>query len=74
MIQPLSAKRRVVAMDLPGFGLSVKPDTRYSIRLYADAVEAVVADLEKSDATFETLILGIAKSYPFQYRKNTVLE
>jgi len=37
----LSARRRVVLMDLPGFGLSVKPDTRYSIRLYADAVEAV---------------------------------
>jgi pimeloyl-ACP methyl ester carboxylesterase len=30
-------------LDLPGFGLSVKPDVRYSIRLYADAVEAVVA-------------------------------
>jgi pimeloyl-ACP methyl ester carboxylesterase len=38
----LSARRRVVLMDLPGFGLSVKPDVRYSIRLYADAVEAVV--------------------------------
>ncbi len=39
----LSAHRRVVLMDLPGFGLSVKPDIRYSIRIYADAVEAVVA-------------------------------
>ena len=29
-------------LDLPGFGLSVKPDLRYSIRLYADAVEAVM--------------------------------
>jgi pimeloyl-ACP methyl ester carboxylesterase len=36
-----TATRRVVLMDLPGFGLSDKPDTRYSIRLYADAVEAV---------------------------------
>jgi pimeloyl-ACP methyl ester carboxylesterase len=42
-VPTLSARRRVVLMDLPGFGLSVKPDTRYSIRLYADAVEAVAA-------------------------------
>ena len=40
-LDTLTAKRRAVLMDLPGFGLSVKPDTRYSIRLYADAVEAV---------------------------------
>ncbi|HVT75980.1 MAG TPA: alpha/beta hydrolase [Acidimicrobiales bacterium] len=37
-----TARRRVVLVDLPGFGLSVKPDVRYSIRLYADAVEAVM--------------------------------
>jgi pimeloyl-ACP methyl ester carboxylesterase len=40
-IPTLGARRRVVLLDLPGFGLSVKPDVRYSIRLYADAVEAV---------------------------------
>ncbi|MEY2419058.1 MAG: hypothetical protein QOG90_1738 [Actinomycetota bacterium] len=40
-IPTLAARRRVVLLDLPGFGLSVKPDVRYSIRLYADAVEAV---------------------------------
>jgi len=37
----LSATRRVVLIDLPGFGLSVKPDVRYSIRGYADAAAAV---------------------------------
>lgn len=41
-VPTLSARRRVVLLDLPGFGLSVKPDVRYSIRLYADAVEAVM--------------------------------
>jgi pimeloyl-ACP methyl ester carboxylesterase len=33
--------RRVVLFDLPGFGLSDKPNVRYSIRGYADAAEAV---------------------------------
>lgn len=40
-LDTLRARRRVVLMDLPGFGLSTKPDTRYSIRMYADAVETV---------------------------------
>ncbi len=40
-LDTFTARRRVVLMDLPGFGLSAKPDTRYSIRMYADAVEAV---------------------------------
>ncbi|HUR78367.1 MAG TPA: alpha/beta hydrolase [Acidimicrobiales bacterium] len=39
----MSERRRVVLLDLPGFGLSAKPDVRYSIRMYADAVEAVTA-------------------------------
>jgi pimeloyl-ACP methyl ester carboxylesterase len=37
----LRATRRVVLLDFPGFGLSDKPDRRNSIRLCADAVEAV---------------------------------
>src|SRR5262245_46758301 len=35
--------RRVVLFDLPGFGLSDKPDRRYSIEFYADAGERVAA-------------------------------
>ncbi|MEY2399782.1 MAG: hypothetical protein QOJ00_2956, partial [Actinomycetota bacterium] len=54
----LSARRRVVAMDLPGFGLSVKPDTRYSIRLYADAVEAVAADAQLTSVALVTHDMG----------------
>jgi pimeloyl-ACP methyl ester carboxylesterase len=38
--------RRVVLLDFPGFGLSSKPDRRYSLRTYADAVEAVARALE----------------------------
>ena len=36
-----AAGRRVVLFDFLGFGLSDKPDVRYSIRGYADTAEAV---------------------------------
>ncbi|WP_426573562.1 alpha/beta fold hydrolase [Aquihabitans sp. McL0605] len=39
----LRAERDVVVLDVQGFGLSDKPDHRYSIRGYADDVEAVIA-------------------------------
>jgi pimeloyl-ACP methyl ester carboxylesterase len=39
----LRADRRVVCLDFLGFGLSDKPDWRYSIRAHADTVEAVAS-------------------------------
>jgi len=41
---PLSAGRRVVLVDLPGYGLSAKPDRPYSLFGQADVVVAVAAD------------------------------
>jgi pimeloyl-ACP methyl ester carboxylesterase len=41
----LSLDRRVLLLDLPGFGLSEKPDIRYSIELHADVVAAYAAEL-----------------------------
>jgi pimeloyl-ACP methyl ester carboxylesterase len=41
----LGQRRRVVLFDFPGFGLSAKPDQRYSIRRQADVAEAVCAAL-----------------------------
>ena len=41
----LRARRRVVLVDLLGFGLSEKPDLRYSMALQADVVAGVTADL-----------------------------
>jgi pimeloyl-ACP methyl ester carboxylesterase len=45
VLPALSRRRRVVLFDFPGFGLSSKPDRRYSIRHQADVAEAVCADL-----------------------------
>lgn len=54
----LSARRRVVLLDLPGFGLSSKPDTRYSIRMYADAVEAVAKNAGLTSVALVTHDMG----------------
>lgn len=54
----LTARRRVVLMDLPGFGLSAKPDTRYSIRMYADAVEAVACEAALTSVALVTHDMG----------------
>lgn len=41
----LAAGRRVVAIDLPGYGKSSKGDHRYSMDFFADVVEQVIARL-----------------------------
>jgi pimeloyl-ACP methyl ester carboxylesterase len=44
-IDRLARRRRVIALDFLGFGLSEKPDQRYSLFEQADLVEALAADL-----------------------------
>ncbi len=41
----LAANRKVMLLDLPGFGLSAKPDIRYSIEMHADVAAAYVGEL-----------------------------
>lgn len=45
VLSRLAARRSVVLLDFPGFGLSAKPDLRYGIRMQADAAEGVAAAL-----------------------------
>jgi pimeloyl-ACP methyl ester carboxylesterase len=50
-IADLSATRRVIAMDLPGFGDSVKPlDAGYDAPYFASAVTALLDELELDSA------------------------
>ena len=44
VLDRLAAGRRVVLVDLPGYGLSDKPDRAYSLFGQADAVEAVARE------------------------------
>ena len=45
----LSARRRTYAVDLPGFGTSDRSERRYDVRLYADAIHAML-DVIAADA------------------------
>ncbi|HEY1831224.1 MAG TPA: alpha/beta hydrolase [Acidimicrobiales bacterium] len=46
VLDELRAGRRVVLLDLLGYGLSDKPDLHYTMALQADIVAAFVADLD----------------------------
>ena len=43
-IAELSKRARVIAVDLPGHGLSDKPETKYDMDLFAAAIDAVLKD------------------------------
>lgn len=58
VLDALRARRRVVALDFLGFGLSDKPDLRYSMRLQADVVEAVVRGLDITSVALLTHDMG----------------
>ena len=45
-IDSLAAKFRIIALDLPGFGLSDKPKISYTIRFYVNFVEKFIKKLK----------------------------
>jgi pimeloyl-ACP methyl ester carboxylesterase len=49
VVERFRQNRRVVLFDFLGFGLSAKPDRRYSIRLHAETAEAVARTLVLED-------------------------
>ena len=44
IVDELAAHRRVLLLDMIGYGLSAKPDAPYTVALQADVIEAFVAD------------------------------
>jgi pimeloyl-ACP methyl ester carboxylesterase len=59
---------RVIAIDLPGHGESDKPQTTYSIDLFARAIDAVMIDAKVERAVLIGHSMGTAVSRQF-YRK-----
>ena len=51
VLEPLSAEYRVIAVDLPGFGDSDKPDVAYSTELFTEILGELVDELELRDLT-----------------------
>jgi len=58
VIEELARRHRVVLPDLLGYGLSDKPDRRYSLFEQADLVEAVARVLELRDVALTTHDMG----------------
>jgi pimeloyl-ACP methyl ester carboxylesterase len=58
VLDALRARRRVVAIDFLGFGLSDKPDVRYSMRLQADVVETAARELGLTSVAMLTHDMG----------------
>jgi pimeloyl-ACP methyl ester carboxylesterase len=58
VLDALRAQHRVIAVDFLGFGLSDKPDVRYSMRLQADVIEAVARDLGLTSVALLTHDMG----------------
>jgi pimeloyl-ACP methyl ester carboxylesterase len=58
VLAALSANRRVVLFDLPGFGLSAKPDRRYDIAASADAAQRLIEHLELIELDLVTHDMG----------------
>ena len=58
VLDAFAADRRVVCVDFVGFGLSAKPDVRYSMRLQADVVEGVARQLGLASVAMITHDMG----------------
>jgi pimeloyl-ACP methyl ester carboxylesterase len=72
---PDFAKRnRVIAIDLPGHGLSDKPQTTYSMDLFARAVDAVMRDAKVKRAVLVGHSMGtpVARQFYRKYPEKTL--
>jgi pimeloyl-ACP methyl ester carboxylesterase len=58
LVGAFSARRRLLIPDVPGFGLSGKPDRRYGVRWFADCVEGAVAALGVEEVDLLTHDVG----------------
>lgn len=58
VVERLRQERRVVLFDFLGFGLSAKPDRRYSIELHAETAEAVLRTLALEDVALLSHDMG----------------
>jgi pimeloyl-ACP methyl ester carboxylesterase len=67
-IPELSKRARVIALDLPGHGLSDKPQTNYTMDLFAAAIDAVLRDAQVDRAVLVGHSMGTPVIRQF-YRK-----
>jgi pimeloyl-ACP methyl ester carboxylesterase len=73
-ISDLAKRNRVIAIDLPGHGLSDKTQVTYSMDLFARAVDAVLRDAHVNRAVLVGHSMGtpIARQFYRQYPQKTL--
>lgn len=70
----LSTKFRVIALDLPGFGLSDKPKLSYSINFYVSFIEAFIKSLKLSNLFIVGSSLGGHVAVEFTLRNRKIVD
>jgi pimeloyl-ACP methyl ester carboxylesterase len=73
-IPELSKRNRVIALDLPGHGLSDKPETKYDMDLFAAAIEAVMKDagVERAVLVGHSMGTPVARQFYRKYPQKTL--
>lgn len=73
-IPDFAKRNRVIAIDLPGHGLSDKPQITYSMDLFARAVEAVMRDAKVKRAVLVGHSMGtpVARQFYRKYPEKTI--
>ena len=69
-----SKRARVIALDLPGHGLSDKPETTYSMDFFADAIDAVLKDAGVEHAVLVGHSMGtpVVRQFYRKYQQKTL--
>lgn len=70
----LSSKFRIIALDLPGFGLSDKPKISYSIKFYVDFLEKFVKRIKLSHLFIIGSSLGGHIAVEFSLRNRKIID
>jgi pimeloyl-ACP methyl ester carboxylesterase len=73
-ISDLSKRSRVIALDLPGHGLSDKPQIAYTMDLFATAIDAVMRDAKVERAVVAGHSMGtpVARQFYRKYPQKTL--
>lgn len=73
-VPDLAKRNRVIAIDLPGHGLSDKPQVTYSMELFARAVDAVLRDAHVDRAVLMGHSMGtpVARQFYRKYPQKTL--
>lgn len=73
-IPDLAKRSRVVAIDLPGHGLSDKPEVAYTMDLFARAVDAVLRDagVERAVLVGHSMGTPVARQFYRKYPQKTL--